>query len=141
MYKDILIYVEIDKPYSWEKALPQAAEYCEKFDARLHVLTAVPDYGMAIVQQYFPEGYEDQVTAKALEQLKAWLADQLPGDIDSKPYVAEGKARDAVLRIAKAIECDLIVISQSRQKSKYYALGATAAHVVRHAPCSVLIVR
>lgn len=141
MFKDILVYVEMDKPHSWEKPLAQAIEFCEQYGSTLHVLTTVPDYGMSIVQQYFPEGFEDKVTAEVLEQLKQWIAEKIPEGITVQPSVAEGKARDAILKIASKIECDLIVLSQSREPSRFYTLGATSAHVVRHAACSVMIVR
>jgi len=101
----------------------------------------VPDYGMPIVQQYFPEGFEDEVTATALQELKAWLAEQVPDDVRFQPNVAEGKARAAILRIAKVVNSDLIVLAPRRQITKDCSLGATAAHVVRHACCSVMIVR
>lgn len=141
MFKDILVYVEIDKPFSWEKPLPKAIEFCQQWGATLHVLTAVPDYGMPIVQQYFPEGFEDEVTALALRELKAWLAGKVPEDVRFQPNVAEGKARAAILRIAEVVNSDLIVLSPRRQGTKDRSLGATAAHVVRHAGCSVMIVR
>ena len=141
MFKDILIYVEIDKPSSWEKPLAQAIEFCQQYGSTLHVLTAVPDYGMSIVQQYFPEGYEDEVTAQTLGVLKEWLGEKVPEGIPVQPNVAEGKARDAILKIAAKIEPDLIILSQSREPSRFYTLGATSAHVVRHAECSVMIVR
>ena len=141
MFKDSLVYVEIDKPFSWEKPLAQAIEFCQQWGATLHVLTAVPDYGMPIVQQYFPVGFEDEVTAIALQELKAWLAEQVPDDVRVQPNVAEGKARAAILRIAKVVNSDLIVLAPRRQVTKDCSLGATAAHVVRHACCSVMIVR
>ena len=141
MFKDILVYVEIDKPFSWEKPLPKAIEFCQQWGATLHVLTAVPDYGMPIVQQYFPVGFEDEVTAIALQELKAWLAEQVPDDVRVQPNVAEGKARAAILRIAKVVNSDLIVLAPRRQVTKDCSLGATAAHVARHACCSVMIVR
>jgi nucleotide-binding universal stress UspA family protein len=141
MFKDILVYVEIDKPFSWEKPLPKAVELCQQWGATLHVLTAVPDYGMPIVQQYFPEGFEDEVTASTLEELKAWLAEKVPDGVRVQPNVAEGKARAAILRIAEVVNSDLIVLSPRRQFRKDCSLGATAAHVARHACCSVLIAR
>ena len=141
MFKDILVYVEIDKPFSWEKPLAQAIEFCQQCGSTLHVLTAVPDYGMPIVQQYFPEGYEDEVTAQTLGVLKEWISEKVPEVIRVQPNVAEGKARDAILKIANEIGCDLIILSQSREASRFYTLGATSAHVVRHADCSVMIVR
>ena len=59
MYKDILLPVDLDQPVSWEHALPQAVKLCEMSGANLHVLTVVPDFGMSIVSQYFPEEFRN----------------------------------------------------------------------------------
>ncbi|MEJ2329428.1 MAG: hypothetical protein P8Z33_06110 [Gammaproteobacteria bacterium] len=40
MFKDILVYVEIDKPFSWEKPLAQAIEFCQQCGSTLHVLNS-----------------------------------------------------------------------------------------------------
>jgi nucleotide-binding universal stress UspA family protein len=76
-----------------------------------------------------------------MNTLKEWISEKVPDDIPVQPIVAEGKARDAILKIESKIDCDLILLSSSREKSHFYTLGATAAHVVRHAKCSVMIVR
>ncbi len=47
-------------------------------------------------------------------------------------------------KILKAVEetgCDLIVMASHRPALKDYLLGPNAARVVRHANCSVLVVR
>ena len=48
MYKNILIPIDLNQNSSWQKALPTALEYCRAFGAKLHVMTVIPDFGMAI---------------------------------------------------------------------------------------------
>ncbi|HJO73056.1 MAG TPA: universal stress protein [Rhodospirillales bacterium] len=44
-------------------------------------------------------------------------------------------------RIAEDIECSLIVMASTQPEHQDYFLGPNAARVVRHAKCSVLVVR
>ncbi len=55
MYNTILLPVDLNEESSWKKALPTALELCKTFGAKLHVMTVVPDFGMAIVGSFFPE--------------------------------------------------------------------------------------
>jgi len=55
--------------------------------------------------------------------------------------VRQGGIYHEVLEEAKAIEADLIVMSSHRPAMRTYFLGSNAGHVVRYAPCSVLVVR
>ena len=55
----------------------------------------------------------------------------------SKGYVAE-----EVIRIAEQLRVDLVVVgSKETNGRKKFPLGRVPRHVVRHAPCSVLVVR
>ena len=45
------------------------------------------------------------------------------------------------LSVAKQISCDLIVMASHRPGAKDFLLGPNAARVVRHANCSVTVVR
>lgn len=55
--------------------------------------------------------------------------------------VGRGTVYEEILRIAGEIGSDLIVIGSHRPELKDYLLGPNAARVVRHADCSVLVVR
>ena len=61
MYENILLAVDLTDPSSWTKALPLAVETCRASPATVHLLTVVPDYGMTVVGQFFPEDFEKQL--------------------------------------------------------------------------------
>ncbi len=48
---------------------------------------------------------------------------------------------EEILKAAAESDCDLIVVASHRPALKDYLLGPNAARVVRHANCSVLVVR
>ena len=55
--------------------------------------------------------------------------------------VGHGTVYEEILHAAKRIDADLIVMAAHRPGQADYLLGPNAARVVRHAECSVLVVR
>lgn len=141
MYKHILLTVDLSDENSWRKALPVAVEHCQAFGATLHLLNVVPDFGMAVVGQFFPEDFAD----KAIEQAKTGLhelsARHVPAGVAVQHIVAYGTIYDQILATAKKIDADLIVMASHRPELADYLIGPNAARVVRHADRSVLVVR
>ena len=118
-----------------------AVRLCQASGGSLHVLTVVPDFGMSIVEQYFPEGFEKEMGEKTLEALKAFVKENVPDGVNVQHIVGEGTIYGVILKMADEIACDLIVMASHRPELKDYLLGPNAARVVRHAKCSVLVVR
>ena len=141
MYANILCPVDVSDEHSWEKALPTAVELARTFGATLHVMTVVPSFGLPMVGQFFPEGFEARMRAEAAKQLEEFCAAHLPQDLAARRIVAEGKIYQEILRAGGSIEADLIVMGSHRPELSDYLLGPNAARVVRHAPCSVMVVR
>ncbi len=141
MYKNILLAVDLDDKSSWKEALPTAVNLCKAWGGNLRVLTVVPNFGMSIVGQYFPEGYEKEMAQKVLDELKSFVQDHVPDDIKVQHIVGEGTIYEVILKIARETKADLIVMASHRPELKDYLLGPNAARVVRHADCSVLVVR
>ena len=143
MYTKILLPIDLAQGSSWERALPVACELARPAGAELHVMTVVPDYGMSIVGNFFPKGYEREALAEARTQLKAFLEDgRVPSDIAHvEGHVAHGSIYEEIIRVADELHCDLIVLASHRPELKDYLLGPNAARVVRHAQQSVHVVR
>lgn len=141
MYKDILLCIDLDQESSWAKSLPIAIDACKTSGARLHIMTVIPNFGMSIVDQFFPKGFEKEVGEKMMQALKAWVKEHVPEGIKVQHIVGDGTVYEEILDVAKKIKCDLIIISSHRPELKDYLLGPNAARVVRHANCSVMVVR
>jgi nucleotide-binding universal stress UspA family protein len=141
MYRNVLVPIDLSDKHSWRKALPTAVALCQTFQARLHAITVVPEFGAPIVGQYFPDGYEDKVRQQAARQLKALVAEQVPDEVPTRRIIAEGKIYQEILKAAQTIKADLIVMGSHHPELKDYLLGPNAARVVRHADCSVMVVR
>lgn len=141
MFKNILLPIDLNEESSWRKPLAVAIDMCRKNDATLRVMTVIPSLGMSIVAQYFPKDYEKQAAQKALEHLKALVHENVPEDISVQHVVGEGSVYETILQIARETGADLIIMQSLRPELKDYLLGPNASRVVRHAECSVLVVR
>jgi universal stress protein F len=61
--------------------------------------------------------------------------------VPTRRIIAEGKIYQEILKAAQTIKADLIVMGSHHPELKDYLLGPNAAKVVRHADCSVMVVR
>ncbi len=141
MYKEILLAVDLNEESSWRRALPTSVEYCRAFDATLHIVAVAPNVGMPFVGQFFPDGYERQLEDSFLESLHEFSREHVPKDVRVQHIVSQGTVYQEILEVAEKIGADLVVMASHRPELKDYLLGPNAARVVRHANCSVLVVR
>ncbi len=141
MFNRILVSVDLDATFDWERTYPTAVDLARQWQARLDVMTVVPDFGMSIVGQFFPSGYEKQMASMVMGRLRERAAQGVPQDMTVNHLVGEGNVYEAVLSMAEQRAIDLIVIGAHRPELRDYLLGPNAARVVRHANCSVLVIR
>lgn len=100
----------------------------------LHVIEDVPAQAAA----YLPPQYLAEMQAARLADLSARVA----GIEGVTPEVAHGNAAATILERAEALGCDCVVIASHRPGGlRDWLIGSTAARVVRHAQCSVLVIR
>lgn len=141
MFKAILLPVDLSAAESGGKPLALALELARAEPSVLHVMTVVPDYGMSIVGTYFDEDFERKALAATTETLRAWVADNVPKEVNAEAHVAHGRIYDEILKAAEKLDCDAIVLGAHRPELADYLLGPNAARVVRHAKQSVMVVR
>lgn len=142
MYKRILVPIDLQEDDRARRlGLNRAVELCRFYKAKLFALTVVPDMGMPIVAHYFPADAGDKIVAEAATLLHDMVDSYIPDDIDVQHLVAQGSIYRRILRMAEKVNADLIVMPAHRMKLQDYLLGTNTAKVVRHAQCSVLVVR
>jgi nucleotide-binding universal stress UspA family protein len=106
-------------------------------DARVVLVNVVVDVPSYVAVE-LPGGFVD----RAKEDARAELA-KIAGSagIDAEIVVRSGQAASAILAVAKEKGADVIIVASHRPEFADYFLGSTAARVVRHAPCSVYVLR
>jgi universal stress protein F len=141
MYSRILLPIDLAHESSWVKAAPVAARLAEAFGARLHVLAIVPDISGTYVGAYLPADFAAEARKKAGTELSTLVGRLFPGKSDVVVHVDAGVVYETILRQSERLGCDLIVMASHRPELQDYLIGPNASRVVRHAPCSVHVVR
>lgn len=142
MYQKIMLTVDLNEEASWEKALPTAVALCRSFGASLHVVTVLPDYRMPLVGSYFPKDFAKKARTAIGDAQHEFIRENVPEDIAAQSVIVDGSPWEAIVKAAKKLEVDLIVMaSHSKRKFADYVLGPNAEHVVHHSRVSVMIVR
>lgn len=139
MYRHLLLPLDLDEPSSWTKALPTAVSLARHFQARLTLYTVLSDVHAAARTEWSPAGYRELVDV--MKARLDTLADEIPPLPGLATRVGTGNAYRSIVREARFIGADLIVLSAHRPEMRDYLLGAHASGVVLHADCSVFVVR
>lgn len=143
MTKTVLCAVDVNRPDDEIRVLTTAHKLAIAEDAQLDVITVIPDYGMSVVGGFFKEDRTKEAKAHARELLKALVTKAIGSEADAvaRHIVGVGSAYHEILLTAEKDNADFIVLGAHRPDLKDYLLGPNAARVVRHAKCSVFVVR
>jgi nucleotide-binding universal stress UspA family protein len=150
-YRTIL--VPLDGSPAAEQALPHAEALARRFEASLVVVRAAPAHAPRGVVSpgaaalVHPAGVIESENRDAeREEASRYVrhaADALAGHgVAAHADAPEGDAAEAILRRARELPADLIVMtSHGRGGLTRLLFGSVADVVLRHTPCPVLIVR
>jgi len=141
MHKNILFPVDLEHTVEAEKALKIAIEEAQRSKAKLTVMTVAPGFGMPIVASFFDELAVKKALKEIARHLKRYIDDNIPDDIETRAIVNEGNAAELILKQAQKDKIDLIVIASHNSQIENLLLGSCAAKVVRHAHCTVTVVK
>lgn len=140
MFRNVLLAVDLNEPTSWARALPAALEVCKPSAATLHVVYVASEVNVQVAS-FFPDNANERLLEQAVSDLKAWIRDHVPAGLTVHHLVAQGNVYRGIMDAAEKAGADVIVMASHKPTITDYLLGANAAHVVRHAPCSVMVVR
>jgi nucleotide-binding universal stress UspA family protein len=105
------------------------------------MMTVVPHVELNMPGVLSPEKIYPQLREAARARLEAIIQPNAPADLRMHYAIGEGNVHREILRVAEEIKADLIILASHRPALSTYLLGAHAARVVRHAQCSVYVVR
>ncbi|SMO41096.1 Nucleotide-binding universal stress protein, UspA family [Thalassovita litoralis] len=140
MSKSILLPIDLNNDAINLPALT-AAQDLLRDGGVLHVVSVMPDMGLAQVSGFFKPGFEKEALDAFGQRLAEWVNQNVPEGQEAHPHVLHGTIYDEILRAADKLRVDVIVIGSHRPELKDYLLGPNAARVVRHANQSVYVVR
>lgn len=135
MYGSILIPVVLDDAKGVARSFEAAkllADSGAKFTV-LHVVEAIPAYAAMEVSSAILESVFDDARAELAE-----LAKGLEG---GEFFVIRGHAGRSIVDFAEENGVDCIVMRSHKPGLENWFIGSTADRVVRHAKCSVHVIR
>ena len=140
MFKNVLLAIDLNEPTRWARSLPVAVQTCKDWSARLHVVTVAAEVNVQVAS-FFPQDANRHLLEQAAADLQKWIGERVPPGIETHRIVGQGSIHREIIAAAEKANADLIVMASHKPTARDYLLGANAAHVVRHAACSVMVVR
>ncbi len=137
MYPRIIVAVDLDHIDQGKQLLQRAIHLLDAGgDIRLiHVLEEVPGF----IAASLPADLAEKRRAEAAVELRAMIDPDLGVRISHE--IRRGAASGQILQAASDSNADLIMIASHKPGLQDYFIGSTAARVIRHATCSVLVER
>lgn len=138
------ILVPIDFSDCAKKALQYAIPFAEQHSAEIVLLYVAPspayaggEYGIIDTSAMNAE-----LTTAGEKRLETFATEELRAKVPVETMVRTGSPTAEIIDVASKVPADIIVISTHGYSGlKHVLLGSVAEHVVRHAPCPVLVVR
>ncbi|MDC0864985.1 universal stress protein [Rickettsiaceae bacterium] len=141
MVKNIVMPIDLSDKQSAKVVFPVALSFVNAFDAKLHLVHIMPDFGMKMIEDYLPRHWMSDQKAKYSKMFDDVIKDFIPEGIDVKYHIGRGAIYDEVINYSEKISADLIILSAVRPQLRDYMLGPNASKIVRHSSISVMVVR
>ncbi|MFB0516627.1 MAG: universal stress protein [Candidatus Neomarinimicrobiota bacterium] len=152
MFSDILCATDLS-PRS-DEALRVAVHVAAKYNARLTILNVHEEFmdkGEMVMLRVSVEQVQErfqQVATRCRQQMQALVTAIGVEDIQVEYLIREGKPEDVILKTAQDITARLqkpnlplvVMGTNGRDSLMDRLLGTVAEHVVRQAPCPVLVI-
>ena len=135
MYNTIIVPTDFSDEESTIRSLKKAEKLSDNGRIiLLHVLDDIPSYALVDI----PLDMMPDLVPQTRDSLKAMV---FLSKVKAEIEVRNGGSYREIIESSKEHEANLIIINSHRPGFKDYLLGSTAAKVVRHSPCSVLVER
>lgn len=139
MFKTILVPVDLAHIADGSTMIEQAKRTAEQNEGKLVLLNVVPVMP-PYVAEGLPSGLHEQVLSHVRSELEQ-LAKKYDLAASTSIRVSHGSPAQEILKAATDCKADLIAIASHRPGWSDFVLGSVAGSVVRHARCSVLVLR
>ncbi len=140
MYRRIVLAVDLADPAPRPKGLAQALELAEASRGELRLVNVQPMLP-ATFMEFVPADFDAEQEARAKAALEKIVSRIEAPNVKISCAVASGGIYHELLSEATQWAADLIVVGSHRPVMADYLIGSNAKTIVRHAQCSVLVVR
>lgn len=142
MFKKILLPVDLQETALSDRAVEIANDLADHHSAEIIVLTVIPDFGMPLVANYFPEDAMRRAKNEVSKELQNFVDTRMKNSaIPVRLDVGQGSPHKVVVHYAALHNIDLIIVPARAKDIGKIFLGSSATHIAERAPCCVLVVR
>lgn len=141
MFKKILLPIDLQETLLEDKALNIAIDEARKHQVPMVVLSVIPSFNSAWVASFFPDDAIEKAEREAASDLKRYVKERFPDDLDIVPRVAVGSPTEVILEEAAKEGADLIIMPSHTKGLEQVFLGSCASRVVERAHCTVMVIK
>ena len=150
MSKKILVPVDLSDMENTKSVIAGGLEqWRTSKDPQLIVMTVVPNMVAGLDWRYAIRGETGgsqdwdmrKIVTEALNRLNEIVSDLVPDGVGVETIVRHGTPYEEVLEVAEELGVDQIVVGAHRPSASDFLIGPNTARIVRHATCSVTVVR
>lgn len=150
MTDKILVPIDLDHESSWKHTLPQALQKARQSGStQVTVMTVVPDMITGVDWRYAIRGemrgseeYDlRQMVVDAEQRLQQLAREYVPEGMSVETIARHGTIYEQILDVAEEIGATEILMAAHRPSLRSYLIGPNTDRVVRHAHCTVTVVR
>lgn len=141
MKRTVLAAIDLNQADDQRVVLKTARQLADLREARLAVVTVLPDFQMSVVSTFFSDDHTHKIMEESRVALHKYIEDTVGQDDQTKHVIRMGKTSEEILITAEELEAELIVMGAHKPNLRDYLIGPNAAQIARHAKCSVHIVR
>ena len=136
MYRNVLVGIDPAADERGSEALVVGTQLAEDNMAQITALTVLES-----IPSYLADHFAAEAETHAAELAMGRLRELCGRYSDVKTEIRHGKSAEEILTYAEVNGVDCIVVASHKPGFGDYFLGSTAARVVRHAACSVHVIR
>ena len=141
MFKNIIIPIDLSDKPSIKAILPKALGFASLFNAKVHFVYIIPDFGIKMIADYLPKNWAKDQQEKYQTQMTELIKQQIPDNVEIVFHIGRGAIYDEIIQYANDVKADLVIIAAVRPQLRDYMLGPNASKIVRHSSVSVLVIR
>lgn len=149
MAEHLLAPIDLAQESSWRKVLPEAFSMAKALGADVTIMTVVPEIASGLDWRYAIRGETggsenldtDKVLKDACKRLEEIGDGAAPEGMDFDVIARYGTVYEEILDVASEVSATQIVMAALRPSLSEYLIGPNTARVVRHATCSVQVIR
>lgn len=144
MIRKILVPIDPFETEMAEETIKMAASMSKSNNAEVRfvaVVQDIPQMVKEVISTYAPDQYQYKFKKEVRENLERISNDSGFDESLCSVRVREGNAYHELIAEAEQWQADMIIVSSHRPGARTYLLGSVAAKIVRHAHCSVTVIR